>query len=408
MPSDSEIKKLLSRDDSIKFLDKALDIVISKRKDEFEDALVGVIKFFRSHVESGLLPFNDVNKYETTSSLQIYKWMNVRYDKLFDFLINENDFFINENILDSIIDLYEYSRNSLLERVIALCFVKIKPEKVNDIIKESNTIQGYIYKHLTENIEDNFDFAIHIIKNPLSNTNMCKEYAELFFVLKSNGVNDEQMVDILNNFSVVMSSVDDKLLLYDFLFKNVERGSILGALALPYIIEASIQGMVDIAEYYELAYKSITKEALQMKGRSKFLKILELTLTSSSVKQEVIVAFSIKLSRYLLNITPDAQLDVLNLLYNIVKAHTSVKNLLNYIEGPVIDIESCDFPNVPAQTLHEVLCLKDSPFTLISQAAKDIGLIRAPEPYESVTINEIIKTNKTLNHASADLDKRLW
>ncbi|EAY12290.1 hypothetical protein TVAG_160960 [Trichomonas vaginalis G3] len=394
-----------------KNLDKVLEAATSNDKNS-ESSLNELKDFFLAKLKEGFLPFTETKKYETVTASQIYQWIHFRYAKFLDF-VKTNEIEQPQKMFDVIAELYIADELKTPKDALVALYYKYGPNLENEVLGEIE-LQNAIYQLAIEKIEDNLDFSIGILTTPLGTPNPSHIFTELFFAVIGKSITTEQTHNILRHFSNITNRVDEKLILYDYLEKKMKSDPITASLAIPYIVDVAVNRSVDYSEFYDVVFHAISPESLSIPGRATFFNTLGRTVTSHSIPAQTQIAFAVKLSRMLLHVAPDVQLDILSVIQSLARAHENVMSLMTPKDTQIANVDS-EISDVTPQTLWEVIALKHSSVSSVAEAARTIGQAVLPPEYESFNLETALKASKakptaqqTSSNWLGNLDKSVW
>ena len=363
----------LSTDAGIRQLDDIISVVTSNQS-EIEDAITELSLFFCRHFKTGLLPFSKSTKYPSPVQRQVYTFIDLKFKTFCNF---------------------------------------VEKEIIDETISKNPKFQNFVYEKLLENLDEKRNIAIDVLTKEFPDSERSNVFSELFLKVSKMELTNDEIIHIFDNFESILHRVDDQLITFDFLNHNINKGPIIASMAIPYLVDVSLNRAIDVPDFYSFAFKAISPESLSYKKRIKFFDMLSRVLSPKSLQSNIPIAFAVKLSRMLLEVSPDVQLDILSLLQYLVRAHTCVEELLEPKDLPLSNVNG-SLSECKAQTLWEVRALQNSPVNLISEAAKTLGQRRLPPEYCSFNLKSNVescktKTNSTVRFNWADkLDKNIW
>ncbi|KAH0787193.1 nucleolar complex protein 4 [Histomonas meleagridis] len=399
----------LATDEGIRNLDQIVSIVTSNGA-EFDDAVSELSSFFIRHLQTGMLPFASHKKYPTPIQRQVYSFIDGKYLAFCNYL-NSTAFPINETVAQAISNLLIEGAN--LNSACAYIFIE------SDLITDPSVLslanfQNCVYQKLSENIIEKRKIALRVISTGFPNPHPSSFFSDLFKnFIKLPDLTDDELHILIEGFDNVLSRVDDPLITFDFLHENVNRGPTIASLSTPYLVEVSIDRAVDVPEFYSIAFNSISPESLSSPKSAKFFDMLSRVLSSKTLQTGIPTAFAVKLSRMLLRVPVNTQLDILGLLQYLVRAHECVEALLEPIDAPVSDVDG-KLEDCKPQTLWEVRALRNSSVPAIAEAAKTLGQRRIPADFGSFNLRETVETckaqpkQKISGNWMNGLDKTIW
>jgi hypothetical protein len=274
-----------------------------------------------------------------------------------------------------------------------------------------DSFQHALYVRLLENVAEHRHIALKVLTAPFPESKTDGTFSELFMKFTELELDTTEVDVLLENFNVILSRVDNRLVTYDFLYQSLARGCIL---ALPFLVSVSVTQAVDVSEVYEFTFRALSLASLRRGSRVRVLETLSKILASSKLPSSVTTAFAVKLSRFLPRIPLDAQLDVLGLLQVLVRAHGAVAQLLTITAAPVADVDHGIAECAP-QTLWEAKAMQHSPVPAIADTARKLGMCHMAPDLGSFNLRAVIGTCKTKpvkSSASGDwingLDRDGW
>ena len=403
-----EIQGSLHGDQGMKKLDQVLNIIY-QCDSQFKDALDELSFFFKQYLDDGRLPFDTEKEYPSDVQRKIFEWMNVRYNNLISFLNERCCSFSkeNENGLHSLF-LADISRP--LAPAIAKIYIENEYFKDDILIQSDPSFQDAVYQQLLNNFASSQSFEV--LLHPFNNPQKLWSFTQLFLKISSN-LDSNDSLELLTVFDGVLNRLDDPLAAFDFLYEQLEISPKHAAMALPHLVSVSLERAIDVPTFYDLAFKSITRESLSLSGRKRFLETYVHVLTSKSLPKNIAIAFAIKFSRLLPILPLDSQQDILGIIQILIRAHKGVLELLNFIDTPPSEIECIE--KVQPQTLWEAKAMEFSSVPLISDIGQKLGQLRLPEDFESFNLYDAIEAIKAPPPGTSKvgnwlfgLDKSIW
>ena len=404
---------MLSGDNWTKNLDVVVGKVISGDANEKLDSIKELKTFFVKHLQSGFIPFNEGKTYESQAKSQVAQWITFRYAKVLNYLKENEIKPKTEEIFNEIAQIYENDTEKMPADALAYLYFQLRGKIQNEILSDE-TLQNAIYSHALTQVNDNAEWCIKILTTKIPEPHPSHVFTELFFSVIKLSLSEEQTHSILRSFSNVLSRVDEKLILYDYLEKKMNSDPLTASLAVPYIVDVSVNRSVDYGDFYSVVYRAITPEALSIPGRAKFFNTLGNTVTSHQIPAQTQIAFAIKLSRMVPFVGPDVQLDILTVIQSLAKAHSNVMELLKPFKSEIANVDGT-IEECTKQTLWEVLALKSSSTPIVAEAARTLGQMVIPPEYEAFDLKKAVKGSKgkpsqcrPSANWTGNLDKAIW
>ena len=404
---------VLKTDQGIKDLNRVLAVAM-ERNEMFEEAVSELCSFFERHLKTQLLPFSASIEYPSSVQRQVYTFIDTYYRKFVDFM-NSYDGVLSEAIADQVAQLFIEDREKLLAPIVATCFTRYRFFTNDSPILELPQFHDSVYQQLLDHIDELRDVALSVLTRAFPASSQSRTFTRLVETFIKLELSNSELLTLMEGFDAVLSRLDDKLIVYDFLYNNLVTESIVAFLCLPYLVEVSTTRAVDVENVYAHTFKSLTVEALSSPKRVKFLQTLSRILSSSKLPTNVPTAFAVKISRYLPLIPTDCQLDALSLLHTLVRAHESVAKLLEPMKTPVSDVDG-DMEACKPQTLWEAISLRSSPVPVIADTASKLGQFHLPPEFGSFDLKSVVDSIKAKPKvASAQtgnwlsgLDRTVW
>ncbi|OHS94212.1 hypothetical protein TRFO_11288 [Tritrichomonas foetus] len=406
------IQGVLSTDDGMRELDRILDTFISA-DDSFDDALVELSLFFIRHLKTKLFPITAMTEFPSSIQKQVYTWIESKYNKFCEYL-NNNEFPLSESVASSIGSILLFDPNKTLIPAAAAAFIRNGIFQDESEVTSMAEFQDEVYQKVVELLPDRQEIALRVLTTEFPNPIKSNNFSTLFLKFVSLPPSDESIMELFHKFDSILSRVDDKLITYDFLHQQFDKGSIFASLSLPFLVSVAQSRAVDAPKFYQIAFKAITPQSLSSPHRSRFLDTLIRVLSPKTRPAAESIAFAVKLSRMLPLVPVDAQLDILSILQALVRAHECVAELLEPKEGPISNVDG-ELEDCQPQTLWEVRALRNSEISLIAEQAKTLGQRWVPPDFCSFKLAEAIesckakpKVSERIGNWGAGLDPAIW
>ncbi|KAJ3338139.1 Nucleolar complex protein 4 [Gonapodya sp. JEL0774] len=125
--------------------------------------------------------------------------------------------------------------------------------------------------------------------------------------------------------------------LMDFLTAAYDSGGVLSILALNGVFALVQHHNLDYPNFYPKLYRLLDEDLMRVKYLSRFLRLLDLFLSSSHLPAYLVAAFAKRLSRLLLHAPPAACIAVLPLIHNLLKRHPACLVLIHRSDAQIAD-----------------------------------------------------------------------
>ena len=404
---------VLATDQGIKDLNRVLSVVLEKG-DEFNDAVAELCSFFERHLNTGLLPFSSAIEYPSSAQRQVYTFLDSSYRKFVEFM-NSYDGALTNETAACVARVLAADRDKLLAPLAAGCFIKHGIYVDDEGVLGIGQVQESVYERLCAGLAEFREVAMAVLTREFPGSSESHSFTRLVESFTRLELSDSELRTLMDGFDAVLARLDDKLIVYDFLYKNFVGESVVAFMCLPYLVEVSTTRAVDVENVYSHAFKALTIESVVSPKRVKFLDTLSRILNSPKLPVAVPTAFAVKLSRYLPLIPVDCQLDVLSLIHTLVRAHESVAKLLVPIDAPVSNVAG-DIDECKPQTLWEALALRSSAIPVIADTANKLGHFHLPPGYGSFDLKAALDSCKSKPKVPSDrtgnwlsgLDRTVW
>ncbi|KND01350.1 ribosome biosynthesis protein NOC4 [Spizellomyces punctatus DAOM BR117] len=123
-------------------------------------------------------------------------------------------------------------------------------------------------------------------------------------------------------------------LLIDFLVDSYDHGGAVSILALNGLFTLVTEHNLDYPDFYTKLYALFDKNLLHVKYRSRFLRLVDLFLSSSQLPSYLVAAFIKKMLRLALNAPPAAIVTIIPFVYNLLKRHPACLCLIHREQSP--------------------------------------------------------------------------
>ncbi|KAI9029279.1 CBF/Mak21 family-domain-containing protein [Hyaloraphidium curvatum] len=128
---------------------------------------------------------------------------------------------------------------------------------------------------------------------------------------------------------VVIPNLVDPNLLLDYLTQAVDGGGVLAVLALNGLFTLIHKHNLDYPDFYKKLYNLLDDNVMHVKYRARFLRLVDLFLSSTHLPSYLAAAFVKRMARLLLSAPPQAIIAVIPLLYNLMRRHPSCTVLIH-------------------------------------------------------------------------------
>ena len=394
-------------------LDSVVDSVINE--EDKEQPMKELNKFFSKHLPKNFIPFTEEKEYESKTQSQVAQWITDKYRKFLNYFEN-NEIPNNKlEIFNILSELYELDSEKWPTAALSNLFYQLKGEINNNPILADEQFQIAIYQNALKHVENDKKWCMDVLTRKIPEPHTSPIFADLFFAVIKTKLSKEETQFLLRHFSHILERIDEKLDLYNYLENKLkDPDPTTASLAIPYIVDVTINRSVDYGDFYSVVYKAITPEALSIPGRASFFDTIIKTVTSHDLPKQTHIAFAVKLSRMLPLVSPDVQLDILNVLHCLIKNQQSVAALLKPLKTPVANVDG-SIEECTEQTLWEVLALYHSSTPIVAEFARTLGQMVVFPDLESFDLKESIESVKakpTKGRSSSNwignLDKSLW
>ncbi|KAJ3145025.1 Nucleolar complex protein 4 [Irineochytrium annulatum] len=133
----------------------------------------------------------------------------------------------------------------------------------------------------------------------------------------------------------VIPNMAQPTLLIDFLTDAYDSGGAVSVLALNGLFTLINEYNLDYPDFYRKLYALLDHTLLRVRYSSRFLRLLDLFLSSSYIPAYLIAAFLKRLSRLAVYAPPSGVGAIVSLVYNILKRHPACIVLIHRVEGGV-------------------------------------------------------------------------
>jgi len=139
--------------------------------------------------------------------------------------------------------------------------------------------------------------------------------------------------------NIIIPSVSTPIALYDFLTDSYSKGGVISVLALAGVFRLMTKHGLENPNFFKQLYNTIEPVALQSKYRARFLTLLSQALMGSYMPSYLVASFCKRLCRVALFTTPSITIYILALIFNLVRRHPILMNLVNRnADGHVVPI----------------------------------------------------------------------
>ncbi|KAJ3182141.1 hypothetical protein HDU85_003183 [Gaertneriomyces sp. JEL0708] len=170
-------------------------------------------------------------------------------------------------------------------------------------------------------------------------------------------------------------------LLIDYLVDSYEQGGAISMLALNGLFTLITEYNLDYPDFYTKLYALFDKNLLHLKYRSRFLRLVDLFLSSNRLPSYIVAAFLKRMARLCLSAPPPAVIALIPFIYNLLKKHSACLCLIHRetdpaapmtIDSDPYDMTQSDLSKCRAMesSLWEIMTLKNHYHHTISGLAR--------------------------------------
>ncbi|KAI8919036.1 CBF/Mak21 family-domain-containing protein [Powellomyces hirtus] len=139
-------------------------------------------------------------------------------------------------------------------------------------------------------------------------------------------------------------------LLIDFLTDSYDQGGAVSMLALNGLFTLITEHNLDYPDFYIKLYALFDKNLLHVKYRSRFLRLVDLFLSSTQLPSYLIAAFLKRMARLALAAPPAAIITVIPFAYNLLKKHPACLIMIHRERDAELAGTEVDDPYLPNET----------------------------------------------------------
>ncbi|KAJ3010254.1 hypothetical protein HKX48_007513 [Thoreauomyces humboldtii] len=140
------------------------------------------------------------------------------------------------------------------------------------------------------------------------------------------------------------------VLLIDFLVDSYDQGGAVSMLALNGLFTLITDHNLDYPDFYKKLYALFDLNLLHVKYRSRFLRLVDLFLSSSQLPSYLIAAFVKRMARLSLAAPPAAIITIVPFAYNLLKKHPACLALIHRQTDSDSNITETTDPYLPDET----------------------------------------------------------
>lgn len=175
----------------------------------------------------------------------------------------------------------------------------------------------------------------------------------------------------------VLPYLDQPLLLADYLTRSYESGGVVSVLALESLFQVIIRNNLDYPNFFRSLYRLCTVEVFSAKYRTKFMKLLHMSLKSTNLAAYLVAAFIKRLARLALFVPGPVAVYCIAQLTWLLRRHPQCVVLIHrtsgkkdlYNETEEDDLEKC---NALSSSLWELEALKTHYYYQVASLAKSL------------------------------------
>lgn len=176
---------------------------------------------------------------------------------------------------------------------------------------------------------------------------------------------------------MVLPYLDQPLLLADYLTRSYESGGVVSVLALESLFQVILKNNLDYPNFFRSLYRLCTVEVFSAKYRTKFMKLLHMSLKSTNLAAYLVAAFAKRLARLALFVPGPVAVYCIAQVTWLLRRHPQCMVLIHrttnkddtYDENEEDDIEKC---NALTSSLWELEALKNHYYYQVASLAKSL------------------------------------
>lgn len=206
-----------------------------------------------------------------------------------------------------------------------------------------------------------------------------RAFSKLWLALMSLNMTAAQHKLILKHLPYhVLPYLDQPLLLADYLTKSYESGGVVAVLALESLFQVIVKHNLDFPNFFRSLYRLCTVEVFSAKYRTKFMKLLHMSLKSTNLAAYLVAAFIKRLTRLALFVPGPVAVYCIAQVTWLLRRHpqcmvlihrTSIPSDATYDEDEEDDLENC---NALSSSLWELEALTNHYYYQVSSLAKSL------------------------------------
>lgn len=127
----------------------------------------------------------------------------------------------------------------------------------------------------------------------------------------------------------VIPYLSNPIVLCDFLTRSYDIGGVVSVMALSSLFVLMTQHGLEYPNFYEKLYSLLVPSIFMAKYRARFFQLLDSCLKSPLLPAYLAAAFTKKLSRMALLVTPSGSLIIIALIHNLLRRHPSINCLVH-------------------------------------------------------------------------------
>lgn len=236
-----------------------------------------------------------------------------------------------------------------------------------------------------------------------------KAYSQVWIMLLSLPLTVVQHKVVLKHLpNFVISHLEKPLLLSDYLTRCYERGGVIAVLALESLFQLIVKFNLDYPDFFISLYRMCTPEVFSAKYRSKFLRLLTLSLQSTNLSAHIVASFIKRLAYLSLNTPSPCAIFCVAQITTLLKRHPQCIQLIHRGNGH--SARAPQFDNIEDRNLEENHALTSSLWEMHSLSKHHlhsvVALVKSLEGAASTDVGKggtLLIMNEYVDHNYAEL-----
>jgi len=207
-------------------------------------------------------------------------------------------------------------------------------EQESDMIKKKRALSKKKERKVHENLQPLEDIKM------MSKAKHQKVFSDAWLTFLSLPLRDGLYIKVLKHIHLhVMPNMTSPLILSDFLIKSLDKGGIIGILALHGVFLLVTRYGLDYPRIYERLYTLLHPNIMYSEHQTEFFRLSNIFLSSPMIPAYCIASFVKRFARISIYATPYGTILCLFFIHNLIRRHPVCNQLINRLYHSTTKLE---------------------------------------------------------------------